>query len=41
MTIGKEPYPELSNSKVLPAIMEGTRLPKPEACPANMFETAV
>jgi len=36
---GLMPFTELSNQKVVEEVRKGLRLPRPEKCPEQVFET--
>ncbi|XP_031418675.1 tyrosine-protein kinase Lyn isoform X2 [Clupea harengus] len=38
ITFGKIPYPGMSNGEVMTSMQRGYRMPKPENCPAELYE---
>jgi len=36
--LGRNPYPELTNSECITEVIRGYRLPKPDACPEKMYD---
>ena len=37
MTRGMQPYPDVPSDRILEHIRGGTRLPRPDTCPEEMF----
>jgi hypothetical protein len=40
LTMGEEPYPDLTGEGTLKAVLNGTRLPKPANCPDDLYAIA-
>uniref|UniRef100_A0AAY4AA09 Tyrosine-protein kinase n=1 Tax=Denticeps clupeoides TaxID=299321 RepID=A0AAY4AA09_9TELE len=38
ITFGKIPYPGMSNGEVMTSVQRGYRMPRPEPCPAELYE---
>ncbi len=37
LTLGQEPFSEMTNEGAIKAVLNGTRLPKPPACPDGLY----